>query len=128
MAWKDFVFAAFGGLESDNTHGVWVFKRGKKVAELQEPMGGWNKSGWKDLIIFGDWVVAAFGNGEMVVWKATSKEVHTEIQSSHGGDIVAVVHPNTYLNKVVVARTGGELQIWNVKTGSVDFYVEVYKN
>lgn len=119
VAHKDFIFAAFGGAVSDSMHGVWVFKRGKKVGELEEPMGGWNKSGWREMLIFGDWIVGAFGNGGIVVWKISTKEVHTEIQSAKGGDIIGVVHPSTYLNKVIVARAGGDLQIWNVKTGYV---------
>ena len=101
---------------SDSVHGIWVFKRGKKVAELEEPMGGWNKSGWRDMLIFGDWIVGAFANGQMVIWKISTKEVHTEIQSTNGEEILGLVHPSTYLNKVVVV-TGGNLQIWNVKTG-----------
>lgn len=119
MAWKDYVFAAFGGTVSESAHGVWVFRRGKKVAELETPMGGWNTSGWRELLIFGEWVVGAFGDGGMVIWKVSSKEVHTEIQYSNGGDIVGLVHPATYLNKIVVARAKGELQLWNVKTGYV---------
>ncbi|KAF8453671.1 Utp21 specific WD40 associated putative domain-containing protein [Terfezia claveryi] len=119
VAWKEYVFAAFGGTVSDSAHGAWVFKRGKKVAELDEPMGGWNTSGWRKMLIFGDWIVGAFGDGQIVVWKVSTKEVHTEIQPTKGGGIVGVIHPSTYLNKVVVARTEGGLQIWNVKTGKL---------
>ncbi|KAF8469092.1 Utp21 specific WD40 associated putative domain-containing protein [Kalaharituber pfeilii] len=120
-AWKEYIYAAFGGTVADTAHGVWVFRRGKKVAELESPLGGWNKDGWKELLIFGDWVVGAFGNGEMVIWKVSTKEVHTEIQSTKGGEILGVVHPSTYLNKIVVARIRGELQIWNVKTGKLKY-------
>jgi len=104
---------------SDSAHGAWVFRRGKKVAELEEPMGGWNTSGWGEMLIFGDWIVGTFGDGQIVVWRVSTKEVHTEIQPTKGGGIVGVAHPSTYLNKVVVARAGGDLQIWNVKTGCV---------
>lgn len=96
-----------------------MFRRGKKIAELQEPMGGWNQTGWQDLLIFGDWVIGAFGNGEMVVWKVASREVHTEILPGSSGGILGIVHPSTHLNKVVVARAGGQLEIWNIRTGYV---------
>lgn len=97
-----------------------MFKRGKKVAELEEPIGGWNTSGWREILIFGDWIIGAFGDGQIVVWRVSTKEVHTEIQPTKGGEIVGIVHPSTYLNKLVVARAGGGLQIWNVKTGYVN--------
>ena len=119
MAWKDVIFAAFGGTIADLAHGVWIFKRGRKIAELEEPMGGWNRSGWKEILVFGDWIAGVYGNGETIVWKVSTKDVHTIIQSSKGGEVVGVVHPSTYLNKIVIARAGGDLQIWNVKTGYV---------
>lgn len=102
---------------ADAASGVWMFRRGKKVGELEEPMGGWLRGGWKEFMIFGDWVIGAFANGDLVIWKAASREVHTEIPATRYGEIAGVVHPNTYLNKIVVARTSGELEIWNVKTG-----------
>lgn len=99
-------------------HGVWIFKRGKKIGELEEPTGGWRLD-WKEFVVFGDWAVGAFGNGDIVVWKVGTREVHTEIMTGKNGGVVGLIHPNTHLHKIVVARTGGNLEIWNVKTGLV---------
>lgn len=116
LAWKDVVFAAFDG-------GIWIYKRGKKIAELEEPLGGWEGKGeLKEFIIFGDWAIAGYAKGEMLVWKTQTKEFYTSIKSPIAGnareaEVMALVHPTTYLNKVVVARANGSMEIWNVKTG-----------
>lgn len=34
-----------------------------------------------------------------------------------GGDITAILHPATWLNKVVIGRENGVVQIWNIRTG-----------
>lgn len=96
---------------------VWVFKRGKKIAELGVAGEGRKKvTEWRDLVIFGDWVVGVLDWG-MVVWKRETREVYTEIEMDSHGEVTAAVHPSTYLNKIVIARMGGVLEIWNVKTG-----------
>ena len=38
-AWKDIVIAAWGGEEPNSGVGVWIFKRGKKEADLEVPRG-----------------------------------------------------------------------------------------
>lgn len=113
VAHKDLVYAAF----DDELIRVWIFKRGKKIAEL-EPVrtlqsGGKRDGRWRELLIFGDWVVGAFDWG-LVVWRRTTGEVYTEIEVV--GEVTALVHPSTFLNKVVVGKANGSLEIWNVKT------------
>lgn len=38
------------------------------------------------------------------------------IQFDIGFTAVLVLHPATYLNKVLVASTEGDLQLWNIRT------------
>ncbi|KAG0135859.1 hypothetical protein HOY82DRAFT_498741 [Tuber indicum] len=112
VAHRDVVYVAF----EDPLVRVWVFKRGRKVAELAVAGEGRKKiTGWRDLVIFGDWVVGVLDWG-MVVWRRETREVYTEIEMDNRGRITAAVHPSTYLNKMVIARMGGVLEIWNVKT------------
>lgn len=111
VAHRDVVYAAF----EDPTVGVWIFKRGKKVGELQDTGNRW--STWRDLLVFGEWVVGAFARG-LAVWRRETGELYTEIEMADAsGELTAVCHPSTYLNKLVVARRNGDLDIWNVKTG-----------
>lgn len=113
VAHRDVVYAAFTGAAGT---GVWLFKRGKKAGELQSPtQTTWGA--WKDLLVFGEWVIGAF-DGALVVWRRESGEVYTEMEITA---VTAVCHPSSYLNKVVVARRNGNLEIWNVKTRWVKY-------
>ncbi|PWW72359.1 Utp21-domain-containing protein [Tuber magnatum] len=113
VAHRDVVYVAF----EDPLVRVWVFKRGKKVAELAVAGEGRKEiAEWRDLVIFGDWIVGILDWG-MVVWKRETREVYTEIEMGNRGEVTAALHPSTYLNKIVIARLGGMLEIWNVKTG-----------
>lgn len=112
VAHKDVVYVAFADPNAGG--GVWIFKRGKKSGELQQPSQRWGA--WKELIVFGEWVVGAFGEA-LVVWRRESGEVYTEIKmGGRCGVVTAVCHPSAYLNKLVVARRNGDLEIWNIKT------------
>jgi U3 small nucleolar RNA-associated protein 21 len=33
------------------------------------------------------------------------------------GDVTAILHPATWLNKVLIGRETGVVQIWNIRTG-----------
>lgn len=93
---------------------MWIFKRGKKIGELQEPAQQWGA--WKELIVFGEWVVGAFDRA-LVIWRKETGEIYTEIEmAGKSGAVTAVCHPSAYLNKLVVARRNGDLEIWNIKT------------
>lgn len=35
----------------------------------------------------------------------------------NGGDVTAILHPATWLNKVILGRENGVVQIWNIRTG-----------
>ncbi|KAL7276956.1 rRNA-processing protein utp21 [Rhizina undulata] len=112
VAHKDIAYAAYEG----DVSGVWVFKRGRKITELEGLNGGDGLGKWKALVVFGEWIVGAFDNS-MAVWKRETGEVWTVMEMGAGGTIEAMVHPSAYLNKVVVARRGGAVEVWNVKTG-----------
>ncbi|PWW76120.1 WD40 repeat-like protein [Tuber magnatum] len=113
VAHRDVVYVAF----EDPLVRVWVLKRGRKVAELAVAGEGRKKATeWRDLVVFGDWVVGVLDWG-MAVWRRETREVYTTIEVDNRGEITAAVHPSTYLNKMVIARMGGVLEIWNVKTG-----------
>lgn len=91
------------------------------AAELQEEQGTQLSS----LIVFGDTIVALSSNGRSVfVWSIASTELVRRIDLP--GDFVAssLVHPATYLNKILIGSTGGQLALWNIRTGSL---VHMYK-
>ena len=110
-AHRDVVYVAFAGGSTaaaggGSGAGVWVFKRGKKAGELQSPtQATWGA--WKDLLVFGEWVIGAF-DGALVVWRRESGEVYTEMEITA---VTAVCHP---------ARTSTRW-LWHAETATWRF-------
>ncbi|KAI9750625.1 MAG: hypothetical protein M4579_006394 [Chaenotheca gracillima] len=118
-SWKDRVFAAWAGGASA---GVWVYKRGKMIEELEskdildEPI--------QKLLIFGSWIVGCCFT-KIQVWKSATYEHYTTItpmrSGSTGGFTLtgAICNMPTYLNKIFVGREDGNVEIWNLSTGKL---------
>ena len=45
------------------------------------------------------------------------QELIASLDLGEGGDVTAILHPATWLNKIVVGRENGVVQIWNIRTG-----------
>lgn len=121
-AWQDKVFAAWGSLRPRAPGGVWVFKRGKRVATLEIP----SLEGPIDrLLVFGSWVVGCWAGG-LEVWKTGSYEHYASLRprsipGSSSEPIYGGLMCNmpTYLNKVFVGRIDGAVDIWNLRNGKL---------
>jgi hypothetical protein len=48
--------------------------------------------------------------------------LHSQIQFEPGFTAVNLLHPATYLNKVLVGGNDGSLQLWNIRTQCVQQY------
>lgn len=119
-AWRDKVFAAWGP-DGSGSSGIWVFKRGKRVDEVEMPPGP--QEPIRQLLIFGTWMIACCGN-QIHVWRSTSYEHYTTLmpsgpRSDKGkGTLSGVICTMpTFLNKIFVGRQDGGVEIWNVGTG-----------
>ena len=55
-------------------------------------------------------------------------ELYTELHfNSDSFEISCIVHPSTYLNKVLIGSKQGPLQLWNIRNGYVKLhYVIIY--
>ncbi|KAK9495472.1 Utp21 specific WD40 associated putative domain-containing protein [Lipomyces doorenjongii] len=108
-------------------HAIWgttvgVFRRGR----LEYSVESGSNSPLKKLLIFGDYVCAS-SNEIVYIFrfntpdKSVPPELYTSITLPPGaGDIVKLVHPHTYLNKIVVATTSYVL-LFNIRTGNLVF-------
>ncbi|KAI9886830.1 MAG: hypothetical protein M1823_001329 [Watsoniomyces obsoletus] len=123
VAWKDFVLAAWGG-EDAGSVGVWVFKRGKKVAELEIIPGA--KGRINQLLVFGSWIVGCCSN-QIHVWKSASYEYYTTLTptgSREDGVLSGgICTLPTFLNKIIAGRRDGSIEIWNVSTGKLVYTI-----
>lgn len=126
-AWKDRVFAAWGGGQVGRRTGVWVFQRGTKVDQLEifhdkshEPL--------QKIFVFGAWIVGC-GRNNIEVWKSASYEHYTTITPSistdpvHGTLTGSICNMPTFLNKVFVGKRDGAVDVWNVSTGKLVYIV-----
>lgn len=102
---------------------MWVFKRGKRVAELELPRG--TTEPLRQIIIFGSWIVGCCLN-RLEVWKSATYEHYTTLVSSglrnsRGSDALSGVICNmpTMLNKVLAGKQDGSVELWNLSTGYV---------
>ncbi|EAU34698.1 conserved hypothetical protein [Aspergillus terreus NIH2624] len=123
FAWQDKVFAAWGNVRPGSSGGVWVFKRGKKIASLETPEVV--DEPIDRILVFGSWVVGCTRN-RIQVWKNASYEHYTTLIPPRGGDATVeqiytgqICNMPTYLNKIFVGRYDGNVDIWNVKTGKM---------
>ncbi|PYI01276.1 snoRNA binding protein [Aspergillus sclerotiicarbonarius CBS 121057] len=123
FAWQDRIFAAWGNLRPGSGGGIWVFKRGKKVASLELPLGF--SEPVDRLLVFGSWIVGC-SSKYIQVWKNASYEHYTTLSPQRAKDLSdgpvytgQICNMPTYLNKIFVGRCDGKVDIWNVKTGKL---------
>lgn len=110
---RDFTYVATG-LD------IVVFKRAHQVAR-------WSAHGCKvmHLLEFGQQILSIDAGGHLCVWDAfdTSPEKDVkpvrEWQFRESFTPTCIMHPDTYLNKVLVGSEEGPLQLWNTKSCSL---------
>ncbi|KAJ2780940.1 rRNA-processing protein utp21 [Coemansia interrupta] len=92
---------------------VVVCRRGKQVGELEAVERGELSS----LMHFGDYILAISAENTVVVWNRETREMFTELEFvNESFQVTAIVHPSTYVNKIVVGSAQGAVQVWNVQT------------
>ncbi|EME88461.1 uncharacterized protein MYCFIDRAFT_44037 [Pseudocercospora fijiensis CIRAD86] len=121
-AWKDKIFAAWGGGgDATSETGVWVFKRGKKEAELEVPPDC--KENVKAFCVFGCWLIGVCDT-ELLVWKTTDLELYTSLRGFSPVAFTRCISSlPTFLNKIIVGREDGSAEIWNVSSGKLVYTI-----
>ncbi|RYP62120.1 hypothetical protein DL771_009866 [Monosporascus sp. 5C6A] len=125
FAWKDKVFAAWGNAGNGESQGLWIFRRGKQVGELELPLD--LQQPIKQIVIFGSWILGCSVT-RIEVWKSSTLEHYTTLftMASQKGDnelTGGICTMPTYLNKVFAARKDGWVDIWNVSTGKLIYTI-----
>jgi U3 small nucleolar RNA-associated protein 21 len=117
LAWNKLVFAAWASHSDKASRGVWVYQRGKKIAELEIPRGGIQVI--KKLVVLGEWIVAC-GTYKIEVWRTATREHYTTLNGASSSDLSGCIcNMPTYLNKIFVGRNDGSVEIWNLSTGKL---------
>ena len=120
-AFRDRVFVAWGGSNADAGAGVWVLKRGRRIGELEAV----DHPSIHTILSFGTWIIGCT-HSTIQVWTAANSEHYTTITPPNpvGGSAAHALTGHactipTYLNKVFVGRTDGNVDVYNVRTGKL---------
>uniref|UniRef100_A0A665TRN7 Uncharacterized protein n=1 Tax=Echeneis naucrates TaxID=173247 RepID=A0A665TRN7_ECHNA len=74
------------------------------------------------LLSLGDQLISADSGGDLIVWDVQGGDIYLRLQfDPNTFDVSAMMHPSTYLNKVLLGSSQGTLQLWNVKTSKLLF-------
>lgn len=104
---------------------VGIYRRGRLEAEVSITVSTPGAS-VNHILVFGDYLVATCTDGTLAVFrKPAGSKLFTEhystittINPQFDGPVVGLIHPPTYLNKVVVATTNS-LFIVNIRTAKI---------
>ncbi|KAJ6502384.1 Utp21 specific WD40 associated putative domain-containing protein [Mycena sanguinolenta] len=89
------------------------YLRGKEVLRATNPLG----TTISFITIFGTQLLALTEDGHrMLLWDTSSGDLDLTVEFDVGFTATLILHPATYLNKVLVASAQGDMQLWNVRS------------
>ncbi|KAI9205039.1 Utp21 specific WD40 associated putative domain-containing protein [Polychytrium aggregatum] len=103
----DLTFAACGSGE------IIVYERAKEIDRWTSPN---STAEIVQLCIFGDLLLAICDDNVLRIWNHAGREYYNELSFGPGFRATSIIHPSTYLNKILVGSQQGELQLWNIRT------------
>ncbi|XP_015686097.1 WD repeat-containing protein 36-like, partial [Protobothrops mucrosquamatus] len=69
------------------------------------------------ILPFGDHVISVDNESILIIWDLQSEEEYLQLDFDKTVfAISAVLHPYTYMNKILLGSEQGPLQLWNVKS------------
>ncbi|RZF37096.1 hypothetical protein LSTR_LSTR013792 [Laodelphax striatellus] len=72
------------------------------------------------LLPFGPHLISVDEGSNLIVWDVKDEDVYLNLSFlDEEFHITTIVHPSTYLNKILLGSEQGELQLWNIKTSKM---------
>nr|XP_020635660.1 WD repeat-containing protein 36 [Pogona vitticeps] len=69
---------------------------------------------------FGDHVISVDDDSVLIIWDTQSEEEYLQLNfDKNVFTVSAIMHPSTYLNKILLGSEQGSLQLWNVKSNKL---------
>ncbi|XP_003426057.1 WD repeat-containing protein 36 [Nasonia vitripennis] len=91
---------------------IYAWRRGN---ELKHTYKG-HESQVHLLLPFGPHLVSIDEGSNLMIWDIKTEEVVSESNFSNNVfKITALMHPNTYINKILLGSEQGQMQLWNIK-------------
>ncbi|KAG7092662.1 hypothetical protein E1B28_008998 [Marasmius oreades] len=102
----DAVWAATG------CHAV-KYLRGREMLRVSNPV----EINLSFITIFGSRLLALTETGDrLLCWDTTGGDFQFMIQFDNGFTATLILHPATYVNKILVSSSEGDLQLWNIQS------------
>ncbi|KAF8635533.1 hypothetical protein AX17_003916 [Amanita inopinata Kibby_2008] len=87
--------------------------RGKEVLRVTNPL----QKTLSFMITFGPQLLALTEDGSrMFAWNMTTGDLGSSLEFDPGFTATSILHPATYVNKVLIASTQGSVQLWNIRS------------
>lgn len=102
-----------------------AFHRGKQVIRTYEG----HQSNIHLLLPFADHLISVDEDSHVKIWHIKTAELYLEIGFSNGTfQVTSLVHPVTYLNKILFGSKQGTMQLWNLKSNKLIFSFTGWKS
>ncbi|KAK3023814.1 hypothetical protein RJ639_044738 [Escallonia herrerae] len=119
-SYRDYTFAAYG-------NNIGVFKRAHQVATWSRHTAKVNL-----LLLFGEHILSVDVEGNIFIWafkgidQSSAPVSHILLEEKFSPS--CIMHPDTYLNKVIIGSQDGSLQLWNISTKKKLFEFKGWKS
>eukprot|EP00163_Fabomonas_tropica_P018552 TRINITY_DN32910_c0_g1_i1.p1 TRINITY_DN32910_c0_g1~~TRINITY_DN32910_c0_g1_i1.p1 ORF type:complete len:904 (-),score=197.62 TRINITY_DN32910_c0_g1_i1:61-2772(-) len=111
-AYKDYTFTAHG-----SRIGVWT--RAKQVDTLEG-----HEAAVQHLFVFGDHLLSVGADQKAVLWDLKEMTKFSEFPLPDNFTVTCVMHPDTYLNKILLGSEEGDAHLWNLRTQDIIYKFE----
>lgn len=88
------------------------------------PLGG--KLG--NMIVFGMHILALTDDGtRLLAWSCENCELVANLEFTKDFTATTLLHPSTYINKILIGSAQGSIQLWNISTRSLIYTFPYHK-
>ncbi|QSL65323.1 hypothetical protein MERGE_002633 [Pneumocystis wakefieldiae] len=109
-SWGDFVFAGAG-------QSIFAYRKGKIEWSIRNEEG----EGVLLMCVYGGYLVTYTEKNSLVVWNILTREF------GRNEGVLCMIHPATYLNKFILGKKDGILELWNIRTGKLIYQFSSFK-
>ncbi|VEN56885.1 unnamed protein product [Callosobruchus maculatus] len=103
---------------------IYAWRRG---AELKHTYRG-HRHPVHLMIPFGPHLISVDESSNVRIWDIKAESVYLELTfSSKSFNISAMLHPSTYINKILFASDKGEMQLWNINSAKMIYSFKSWK-
>ncbi|KAG0284216.1 hypothetical protein BGZ96_011385 [Linnemannia gamsii] len=93
------------------------YRRAKEVSRFT--CGEDDRLSIASLEIFGQHIISICSDNSVKLNDHTTGELYTTIDFDSSFTVTTLIHPSTYLNKILIGSNQGTMQIWNIRTSTM---------